>query len=471
MAPPGEALEAFGYRQELRRGFRLLESFGLAFCHISPVVGVYTLYGYGLSTAGPAFLLGLPMVVLGQFLVVLVFSELAGTYPLAGALYQWAKRLVGPRYGWFVGWTYGWALIVTIAAVDLGAAPFVADLLGLPQTRGVLVLLAAGLLVVHTASNDLGIQGTSLMTNAGILAEVSATLLLGGVLLLGHAPLHPLSVLLSRRTATGLATSGGFLASLLAHAWTFYGFEAAPGVAEEVVDPARKIPRAMILSLLGAAVVTVFLMVALTLSIPDLVEAGAHPEQAIPSLLASRFGPWVTKGLLALLVFAYVSCSGAAQTAAARLFFSYARDGMIPGSPFLSRVSASRGAPANATLFSAVGAGAVMAASYLTIGSVNLNAFVVAYAVAGIYLSLQAVVFARIWAAASGFKAGAFSLGPWGLPVAVLAQAYGVAMLVNLLWPRPPGEITGWLTPLALLAIVTPGAILARRAPGKPFGA
>ena len=466
---PGDVAEAglqsFGYRQELRRGFHLLESFGLAFCHISPVVGVYTLFGYGLSTGGPAFVLGLPIVVLGQLLVVGVFSELSGAYPLAGALYQWARRLVGPRYGWFVGWTYGWALVVTIAAVDLGAAPYLAALLNLPTSRGVLVLLALGLLVLHTISNDWGLQGTSLMTNAGILAEIGATVLLGGALLLGHRPLHPVGVLFSRQTGLGVATAGGFLASLLAHAWTFYGFEAAPGIAEEVVDPARKIPRAMVFSLLGAAVVTLFLIVALTLATPDLEGAAAHPDQAIPSLLASRFGPGVSRGLLALLVFAYVSCSGAAQTAAARLFYSYGRDGVLPGSSFLRQVSHERVAPANATLVSAVGAALVIGASYLTIGSVNLNAFVVAYAVAGIYLSLQAVVFARIWAGLRGWtpRGGGFSLGRMSLPVAFLAQAYGVGMLVNLLWPRPVTDLGGWLTLLALLVIVTPGIILARR--------
>ena len=73
-------LAAFGYDQELRRAFRLLTSFGLAFCHISPVVGVYTLFGYGLSTGGPAFIWGLPVVVGGQLLVALVFySDLSKT--------------------------------------------------------------------------------------------------------------------------------------------------------------------------------------------------------------------------------------------------------------------------------------------------------------------------------------------------------------------------------------------------------
>ena len=156
-----EGLERFGYRQELRRTLGLFASFGIAFSYVSPVVGVYTLFGYGLATGGPAFLWSLPLVVGGQLLVVLVFSEVAASFPLAGALYQWGRRLVGPRYGFFVGWIYGWALVVTIAAVDFGTAPYLASLLGLPGDRGTLVFLALGFTVV-----------AGLVVTSGALVEV-----------------------------------------------------------------------------------------------------------------------------------------------------------------------------------------------------------------------------------------------------------------------------------------------------------
>ena len=151
-----EGLDRFGYRQELRRTLGLFASFGIAFSYVSPVVGVYTLFGYGLATGGPAFLWSLPLVVGGQLLVVLVF-EVAASFPLAGALYQWGRRLGGPRCGFFVGGIYGWALVVTIAAVDF--APYLASLLGLSGDRGTLVLLALGLLLAHSAFNALGVRG------------------------------------------------------------------------------------------------------------------------------------------------------------------------------------------------------------------------------------------------------------------------------------------------------------------------
>ena len=66
-------------------------------------------------TCGPTWL-----PVAGMLLVALVFGELASHYPVAGALYQYSKYNVGRRYGWFVGWFYGIALLVTVASVDTG---------------------------------------------------------------------------------------------------------------------------------------------------------------------------------------------------------------------------------------------------------------------------------------------------------------------------------------------------------------
>jgi amino acid transporter len=455
-------LHRLGYAQELRRTLGFFASFGIAFCYVSPVVGVYTLFGYGLATGGPAFVWGLPLVVGGQLLVVLVFSEVAASYPLAGALYQWARRLVGPRYGWFVGWIYGWALIVTIAAVDFGAAPYLASLLGLEPRRTTLVLLAAGLLAAHSAFNYAGVRGTTLVTSAGVAVEVIATVAIAGAIFATGVH-HPWSVLLTTEPA-GSPYLPPFLASTLAMAWIFYGFESAADVAEEVVDPARHVPRAMIASLLGAAIVTVVVVVALILGSRDLGAAAADPARTIPLILGEHFGAVGSALLLLLIVFAYFSCAAAVQTAAARLVYSYARDGGLPGASWLRRISPGHKVPANAILFTALVGVLATAATYVEVAAVNANALLVSYAVVGIYLSFQAVVLARLVAGARGWRPdGDFSLGAWGTPVALAALAYGLAMIVNLCWPRPADAVAGWLTLAAALLILVPGALLARR--------
>lgn len=459
-----DSLSRFGYRQELQRTLTLAAGIGIAFCDISPVVGVYTLFGYGLATGGPSFIWGVPIVLGGQLLVALVFCELAVAYPIAGSIYQWAKRLVGPRYGWFVGWIYGWALIITLAAVDLGAAPLMATVLGIEPSRHNLAWLGAIVVVGHTFFNSAGLRGTLMVTVLGVSIEIAATLVLGVALLFGPGSLQPLSVLFSRQTASGTADGAAFLAAILALAWIFYGFESAADVAEEVIDARRRVPRAMVLALVSSAAVTVFLLVALILATPDIAAAAAEPALTVPYILSAHFGPLLSRALVVLLVLAYFSCGGAVQVAAARLVYSYARDGMLPASAWLRRVSPQRRVPANAIYFCAVAALVVIALSSVDLGAVNITTLVASYAVIGMYLSYQSVVVARLLAARRHWTSetphGHFSLGRWSVPVAVAALTYGVAMIVNLSWPRPADSMAGWLTLGAALGIVVPGALI-----------
>src|ERR1700680_5228184 len=81
-------LARFGYGQELKRVLNLFENFAVAFCYISPVVGIYSLFAFGLGAGGPRYLWLLPIVVVGQLFVALVFAQPGSHYPLAGALFR-----------------------------------------------------------------------------------------------------------------------------------------------------------------------------------------------------------------------------------------------------------------------------------------------------------------------------------------------------------------------------------------------
>jgi amino acid transporter len=122
-------LESLGYRPQLNRVLGLFANFSVAFTYLSPMVGIYSLFLLGVGTGGPGYVWTTWIPVAGMLLVALVFGELASHYPIAGALYQYSKYNVGPRYGWFVGWFYGVALLVTVASVDVGVVGYVTALL------------------------------------------------------------------------------------------------------------------------------------------------------------------------------------------------------------------------------------------------------------------------------------------------------------------------------------------------------
>ena len=121
-------LESLGYRPQLNRVLGLFANFSVAFTYLSPMVGIFSLFVLGLGTGGPAYIWLTWIPVAGMLLVALVFGELASHYPVAGALYQYSKYTVGRRFGWFVGWFYGIALLVTVAAVDTGVVSYVTAL-------------------------------------------------------------------------------------------------------------------------------------------------------------------------------------------------------------------------------------------------------------------------------------------------------------------------------------------------------
>src|SRR3954462_5199036 len=93
-------LAELGYPQELERRLRLVDNVAFGFAAISPVVGLYAVILVGTLVGGPAGIWVLPIALGGQCLLLVVYSQLAADFPVAGGAYQWSRRLVGPRYGW-----------------------------------------------------------------------------------------------------------------------------------------------------------------------------------------------------------------------------------------------------------------------------------------------------------------------------------------------------------------------------------
>src|SRR3954465_14299650 len=177
-------LAALGYTAKFDRSMSLWENFALGFTYLSPVVGVYSVFDVGLTTGGPPMWWSYFLAAAGKFLVCLIFGEVVSQFPIAGGLYPWARRLVGKRWAWMAGWVYLWALFTTIAAVAVGGAPYLAQLMGFKSTQFGEVAIA---LIMIAGTTALNVSGTKLLARVamfGFICELLGAIVVGGYLLL-----------------------------------------------------------------------------------------------------------------------------------------------------------------------------------------------------------------------------------------------------------------------------------------------
>jgi amino acid transporter len=459
-------LAALGYEVHFKRELRLRDTFALGFTYLSPLVGIYSLFAFAIDEAGPPAFWTVVIAGAGQFLVALVFGEIVSQFPIAGGLYPWARRLWGRRYAWLTGWVYGWALLITIAAVAYGAGPFAAALFGVESSVNFTIGTALVLLGVAALVNFSGTRNLSRVATLGFLGEVTGVVVVGVILIIFHAE-QSASVVFDASGATSGTFLGGFLAAALIGLYQFYGFEACGDVAEEVADAGRRIPRAMQLTIIIGGATALLLMLAFILAIPDM-DAAVTGEDADPiaTIFAASFGDTGSKFFFAVAMISFLSCVLSLQAAASRLIYSYGRDRMIFASGVFGRFNDRLGIPPGAMTVALV-----VPAVIVLISKVSEDALtkIIAFAVAGIYLGFQLVVFAALRTRLRGWRpAGKWSLGRWGLVVNVAALTYGVLALINIVWPRTP-DVPWYDNYIVLLGIaVVVGAGLVYMLLGRP---
>src|SRR5947209_41463 len=207
-------LESLGYTPQLNRVVGLFSNFAVAFTYLSPMVGIYSLFVYGLGFGGPAFSWLTFVPLAGMLFVALVFGELASHYPVAGALFQYSKFSVGPRYGWFVGWFYGFALLITVASVDTGVVSYVTTLTHNwfgwnlnPAGHGTILVITLILLLIQLTVNITGARIMADIAKFGVYVEIVGTLGIAIILAI-HGFHHGLGFLFSSQGAQHHATNG-----------------------------------------------------------------------------------------------------------------------------------------------------------------------------------------------------------------------------------------------------------------------
>jgi urea carboxylase system permease len=434
-------LAAFGYRQELDRTLGAFSAFAAGFSYISILTGLFQTFAFGFAAGHQAILWSWPLVLAGQFLVALNFAELAAHFPLSGGVYQWSKLVGSPFLGWTVGWTYTACLIVTLAAVALAlqnTLPLIwpgfqiTGSAASPHDGAVnAVILGCLLLAVSTWLNMAGVKVLALVNNLGVFAELAGVIVL--IAALAFSSVRPAAAVFSPPSVGPLLVSGAVTAS-----YVLYGFDTAASLAEETHDPRRRAPRAILRALsaagvLGMLVLLLSLTSARNLAAGELGRADGGLPWLVKDVLGGRFGTV----LLCDVAVAILACTLAVHAGAVRLIFAVARDGGLPFSEALSRVSGSSRTPTVPVLVTGIGAVAILVLNVNLPKLIELVTMVAAlWANLAYFLVLAALLWRRIRREQLSDHASAFTLGRAAPVINLLGLLWSAFMVLNLGWPR-----------------------------------
>ncbi|MGC0238989.1 APC family permease [Arthrobacter sp. SD76] len=447
-------MDEFGYAQTLDRSIGKFASFAAGVSYISILTGVFQLFYFGFSMAGPAYAWSWPIVFAGQLMVALCFAELAGRYPVAGSVYNWAKQLSSGTFAWLAGWLLLISSIVALGAVALALQltlpqiwsgfQIIGDGTGTYDFALNGVLLASIMISISTLINAFGVKLMTKINSIGVFVELAAAVLL--ILALGWHVVRGPEALFSTEgygMDHDLGFFGVFLIGAMASGYVMYGFDTASSLGEETKDPKKTAPKAILRAItasfiLGGLILLGGLLAAPDLNDPKLGSADGGLQYIVLSVLGGPFG----KAFLVCIVVAVFVCTLAVHAAAIRMMFAMARDNNLPFSRQLSKVHPERKTPTVAAIV--IGLIAIMPlivnvsqpAIFTILSSISIVLIYLSYLLVTVPLLRRR--FLKKWPLSDDThgKAG-FSLGKWGLPVNILAVLWGGAMTLNLIWPRP----------------------------------
>ncbi len=342
-----EGVEAFGYRQELKRSlsFTDLMVYGLIF--MVPIAP-FGIFGSVFQASGGMVVLAYLVGALGMAFTAASYAQMSRAFPMAGSVYTYAGRGIAQPVGFLAGW---------MVLLDYVLVPGLLYLISGVAMNSILPAVpvwawVVAFVVLNTVVNYFGIETTARINKMMLVAElvVLAVFLVVGVVALANGagrgfaltPLYDSSTF-----SLGLVFGAVSIAVL-----SFLGFDGISTLAEENRESARTIGRAMIAALALAGLLFVVQTWVAALLVPDpqrLVAEGDPGGTAFYDAAAVAGGAWLsTLTAVATAVAWGFANSLVAQAATSRLLFAMARDRQLPS--FLRRVHPLRRVPVNATL-------------------------------------------------------------------------------------------------------------------------
>jgi len=307
----------------LRRILRLpaLVFFGLVY--MVPLT-IFTTYGVVTQLTGGRTAAAYVITLLAMFFTALSYSAMVKKYPIAGSAYSYTSLSFGPSIGFLAGWSLllDYLFLPMINYLVIGLFLNIA----FPQVPAwVFVVATIGLV---TLLNIRGISSVSSMSNLIVGAQVVFVLVfiaLAGKHLLGVEALDLSAPWLGDGSQVGFLP---LMAGAAVLCLSFLGFDAVSTLAEEARDPRKDIPRAIVITTLGAGALFILLALVSQLVFPG--SAFKDPEAAAGEVMLQAGGRFLEMFFTAAYVAGAAGSALASQASVSRILFSMGRDGILP---------------------------------------------------------------------------------------------------------------------------------------------
>jgi amino acid transporter/Trk K+ transport system NAD-binding subunit len=279
--------------------------------------GIFALPGELAHMVGP---LGILVYLVMGFMTVftaLNYSELSAAIPLAGGGYSFTSRTMSSPVAFITGWffwignTLACAMYALIFALTIRAY-------FLPDTNIAVITLVTTL--VFTAVNFVGMKEAILLITVMNLVELAV---LVGVAALGIADIEPSN--LEPMAPMGF---GPFVPAMALIYISYVGFELISNAAEEIIEPAKNIPRAILITLGVSTAIYVF-VVGVMMATVNYTELA---ESDIPFIFTADrlFGSWGRWAGITATIMASLSAFSVTLGASARILYALGRDRHFP---------------------------------------------------------------------------------------------------------------------------------------------
>jgi APA family basic amino acid/polyamine antiporter len=259
---------------------RELGLFGTTMMGLGSIIGtgVFVSIGVAAGIAGPAVVVAIALAALVATCNGLNSAQLAANHPVSGGTYEYGYRYLNPTLGFAAGWMFLCAKTASAAAAALGFAGYLLNLA--TQESQLLVPVAVGTVCVLTAIVLSGIR----LSNRANIAIVSVTLISLVAFIVAGAPQVSTSRLSMQLEPIPLLHAS----ALMFVAYTGYGRIATLG--EEVIEPSRTIPKAIIITLVVSMLIYVGVaIVAVGAAGADRVQSATTSDAAPLVVIARKF--------------------------------------------------------------------------------------------------------------------------------------------------------------------------------------